>query len=286
MKLPLLAALLIAGLLAGAAPALAETPTLRPDRFRTVYEAPKNPAHRALYERLKAAHTLETLREFLAFVRLPRILTLRLAGCDGVDNAWYDADDRTVTVCYEYLDAVRQRAPAATTADGVTPEGALRGPLLEVFLHEIGHALFDQLRIPILGREEDAADQLAAVMLLHQSLRTVRDTVLGVAWMYAQDAKGERIDRAALANVHGLSAQRFYNLLCIAYGAEPELFADLVDKHYLPEDRAETCGDEFAQVEFAIRKLMAPYIDPVRRDQVFARQRQGGKLRQKVGPQR
>lgn len=121
-------------------------------------------------------------------------------------------------------------------------------------------------------------------MLLHQSPRTVRDTVLGVAWMYAQDANGERVDRKALANVHGLAAQRFYNLLCVAYGAEPELFADLIDKHCLPEQRAATCGEEFAQVDFAVGKLMAPYIDPVRRDRVLHRQRHGATSRPKVGP--
>ena len=274
--------LLIAGSLAGVAAVAGKAPALQPDRFRTAYEAPKNPAHQALYDELKAARTLEKMREFLAFVRLPRTLTLKLAGCDGDDNAWYDTDELTVTVCYEYLDAVRKKAPKTTTPEGVTPEGAWRGPLYEVFLHETGHALFDQLHLPILGREEDAADQLAAVLLLHQGRQAARDTVLGVAWMYSRDAKAESVDRKRLANVHGLSAQRFYNLLCIAYGAEPALFADLVEKKYLPEGRAETCEDEYTQVAFALRTLMGPYVDAARRDKIFAQDRAGGKLRKKV----
>jgi len=28
----------------------------------------------------------------------------------------------------------------------------------DLFLHELGHAVFDLLKIPVLGREEDAAD--------------------------------------------------------------------------------------------------------------------------------
>jgi Zn-dependent peptidase ImmA (M78 family) len=40
------------------------------------------------------------------------------------------------------------------------------GPVSLVFLHELGHALLDVLQIPILGREEDASDQLATYMLL------------------------------------------------------------------------------------------------------------------------
>lgn len=255
---------------------------LHTDQFRAVYEAPKSPAHQALYEQLKAAHTLERFRSFLSFIRLPRTLTLKLAGCDGEDNAWYDPNNLTVTVCYEYLEAVHKIAPATATPEGVTPDNAVLGPLLEVFLHEVAHALFDQLRIPILGREEDAADQFAAFMLVHLSERTARDTVVGVAWMYAQEAKEATLSPTALANVHGLAGQRFYNLLCIAYGAEPGLFADLVEKKYLPESRAEDCADEYGQVAYAVKTLMGSYVDESARETVFARAWVRGKLRRKT----
>jgi len=263
-------------------PYAAASPPPHTDQFRAVYEAPKNPAHRALYEQLKAAHTLEQFRSFLSFIRLPRTLTLKLAGCDGEDDAWYDPDDLTVTVCYEYLQAVHKIAPAAATPTGVTPDNAVLGPLLEVFLHEVGHALFEQLRIPLLGREEDAADQFAAFVLVHLSERTARDTVVGVAWMYAQEAKEASLSRTALANVHGLAGQRFYNLLCIAYGAEPGLFADLVEKKYLPESRAEGCADEYGQVAYAVKTLMGRYVDESAREKVFAKAWVRGRLRRKT----
>jgi hypothetical protein len=63
------------------------------------------------------------------------------------------------------------------------------------------------------------------------------------------------------ADAHGLPAQRFYNLLCMAYGADPVLFADLVEKKYLPESRAEGCADEYKQVTYAVHKLISPYVD-------------------------
>ena len=262
--------------------AAAGSPPLKTDQFRAVYEAPKNPAHEALYGQLKAAHALERFRAFLSPIRLPRALTLKLAGCDGDDNAWYDSDDLTVTVCYEYLEAVHKIAPAAATPEGVTPENAMLGPLLEVFLHEVGHALIDQLRIPILGHEEDAADQFAAFMLVHLSEHTARDTVVGVAWMYAQEAKEATLSRPDLADVHGLAGQRFYNLLCIAYGAEPRLFADLVEKKYLPESRVEDCADEYGQVAYAVKTLMGRYVDENAREKVFAEDWARGKLRRKT----
>jgi len=276
------AAILVAAVAGWAAPAAAAPPALHRDQFRVLYEEPKNPAHQALYEELKAARTLERFREFLSFFRLPRLLTLKLAGCDGEDNAWYEPEELTITVCYEYLAEARRIAPKSATPGGVTPQNAVLGPLLEVFLHEIGHALFDQLRIPILGREEDAADQFAAYFLLHLHPQTARDAVAGVAWMYGQEAKDAKISEDALANVHGLSAQRFYNTLCLAYGSEPELFREAIDLKLLPEGRAETCGDEYRQVSYAVRTLMSRYVDPAARDRVLAKDWAGGKIRKKT----
>jgi hypothetical protein len=144
-----------------------------------------------------------------------------------------------------------------------------------VFLHEIGHALFDMLRVPILGREEDAADQIAAYALLQLGKDEARRTVVGVAYMYGHEAlaqeRGQAPKLKQFADVHGFPAQRFYNLLCMAYGADPELFADLVEKKYLPESRAEGCGDEYKQVAYAVHKLITPYIDQKLAKQIKAR---------------
>jgi Putative metallopeptidase len=40
------------------------------------------------------------------------------------------------------------------------------------------------------------------------------------------------------------AGQRLYNLLCIAYGSDKELFADVVNQGYLPLDRADWCEDD------------------------------------------
>ena len=76
-------------------------------------------------------------------MRLPRALLLKVEGCDGESNAWYEND--AVTVCYEYLADVLRNAPKETTAAGVTRTDAIVGPTLEVFVHEVGHAVFDYL---------------------------------------------------------------------------------------------------------------------------------------------
>ncbi len=56
-------------------------------------------------------------------------------------------------------------------------------------------------------------------------------------------------------------AQRLFNLLCIAYGFDKVLFADAVEQRWLPKERAESCADEYRQVDFAYRTLIAPHVD-------------------------
>jgi hypothetical protein len=58
-------------------------------------------AHQPIYERLKQVRALERLQTLLSPLRLPRPLLLKVSGCDGVSNAWYD--EGFVTVCYEFL---------------------------------------------------------------------------------------------------------------------------------------------------------------------------------------
>jgi hypothetical protein len=186
----------------------------------------------------------------------------KLSSCDGEANAWYDSEDRVITVCYEYVEEVSKFAPRKVTRDGITPEDAVIGPVVETFLHEAAHALFDVFHIPILGREEDAADQVAAFVLLQLPDDVARRMIGGVAHNLAQEAKNDRRTRVkAFADEHGLPQQRFYNLLCMAYGAKPDLFADFVKQGHLPKDRAEGCDDEFEQVEYAVSTLLGPHMD-------------------------
>jgi hypothetical protein len=134
-------------------------------------------------------------------------------------------------------------APIETTA-GDTTEDTIVGPVVEVFLHEVGHALFDLLRVPMLGREEDAADQVVAYTMLQLGEAFARTTIVGVAWMYAQDAKQNTVGLSHYADVYSLGAQHFYNVLCLAYGADPKLFANMVEQKHLSQERAERCADE------------------------------------------
>ena len=152
----------------------------KPNRVEVEYVLPKTSAHDSLYRLVRDRHLLEQIRDLLAPLRLPRRLLLKTEGCDGEINAWYD--DGAITVCYEFLDWVWQAVPEQTTPAGVAPIDALAGPIVQIIIHEAGHAAFDLLKIPIFGREEDDADQFSAYIILQSGKEEARRLIAGAAY--------------------------------------------------------------------------------------------------------
>jgi hypothetical protein len=257
----LLAAFLAVGaLVPTASNAAGQGGRVGPGRIRIAYEAPRKAEYRELYETLRQERVLERVGAIVGLARLPTRLTYRLKECDGASNAWYAPENRSITLCYELVDSVRKAAPKTRSPAGVTRREALVGPVSQILMHESGHALFDLLGVPILGREEDAADQVAAFALLQLGGREARTVVNGSAYFFAMNGKDEPLDQGAFADNHGLFWQRFYNLACLAYGSDKKGFGYIMAKDYLPEDRAEGCGEEYRQVAFAFERLIGPHL--------------------------
>jgi hypothetical protein len=123
--------------------------------------------------------------------------------------------------------------------------------------------VFDLLKIPIFGREEDAADQFSAYLMLMAGKDEVHRLISGATYQFKNGVQSEsqNIATKRFADVHGTMAERFYNILCLAYGADEELFKDIMANGYLPTGRAEGCSDEYANVAYAFKTLIRPYID-------------------------
>ena len=240
----------------------------QPNRIKIEYVAVKNPEHQKLYDLLKERRALEALQQIFSPIRLPVDLTIKTLGCDVV-NAWYDRTGPapSVNLCYEYLYEILKYAPKETTPAGVTPHDAIVGQFLFVTAHEMGHAVFDKYNVPIFGREEDAADQFAAYVMLQFGHGQARRLIGGAAYAYREFMKDFKqnpqvaIPLAAFSSNHGVPESRFYNLLCTAYGADPIVFADVVENGYLPEARARGCKNEYNLLTRSFRREISPNVD-------------------------
>jgi hypothetical protein len=240
------------------------------DQIRIHYVRPENPSHQPIYELLKERQSLENLKEFLSPFRLEWVLNLSLSGCDGEADAMYAND--TITICYEYLEDLQKRMPAKTTPAGIEPIDTLVGPFVDTILHEFAHALFDYADIPVLGREEDAADQVAAYIYLQIGKSESRRLIMGTLYAYLVEVEeAEPPSTADFAGEHSTLEQRVFNLLCMAYGADRELFEDVVAHAEMPQERADICEEEFELIALAYETLISPHVDPDLAEKVFDR---------------
>jgi hypothetical protein len=266
--LPWVAALLLAAALGESGPAPAFAEDMAAGRIQIEYAAPKNPDHEALYNELVERTSLEKIKAILMPFRLPMDVKIRTIGCDGESNSWYQPVDGvpTVTVCYEYLYDLWKRLPTTVTNNGATPTDALMGQMIFAFAHEFGHLVFDVYEVPVLGREEDAADNFATFIMLQFQEDGPR-LIMGAAWSYHAFIKDVPknpkaiVPLAAFSSNHGQPEERFFNLVCMAYGSDSKRYADLVEKGFLPEARAKNCKYEYDVLKFAMDKEILPHID-------------------------
>lgn len=120
--------------------------------------------------------------------------------------------------------------------------------ILAIFYHELGHAAIDVEEVPIFGQEEDAAD-VFSIFLIDALFEDPAAQSLAYDAAFGFLTEAEFADAGAIAwwDVHGADEQRFYNTVCLFYGADPDAREDFALDLGLPEDRAETCPEEFDQ---------------------------------------
>ena len=246
-------------------------PPAKSNRITVTYELPENQEYLHIYSLLKEdRHSLEKVQEILSPIRLPWTLELLLAECDGEADAMYW--DGTITICYEYIDELWDAMPASTTVNGVAPIDTVAGPFVDSILHEFAHALFDYLDIPVLGREEDAADQVSAYIYLRFPPAEARRLITGTIYAYMKEVEDtDAPTMEEFADEHSTTEQRRFNLLCMAYGHDPEQFKDVVVWGGLPQFRVDICEEEYELIALAFHTLIGPHIDKELADKVLGR---------------
>lgn len=260
-------------LLLAAALALAEPAPLGPD-FVVRHDPPTQASAVPIHERLVALDLLARVPELRWLERLlslPRPITVRAANC-GSDDSMYLPASREAVVCYALLQALWDRGGRlARDAGEAQPEAFAQryvwANLRFILAHEIGHALIEELDLPVTGRIEDAVDQFAS-LVMQRVVTEQGERPDDVAWnlrMAAVDllagSRGQ-YPLEAYADVHALGEQRYFNLQCLLYGTDPGRYAGLVEGGDLPAGRAQTCPRETRRAADAWWRLLQPWMDP------------------------
>ncbi|MET9956057.1 DUF4344 domain-containing metallopeptidase [Streptomyces sp. NPDC006339] len=234
------------------------------------YEPAKTAADRAEQRFLQENEVLESAAAHAnALIGLPHDVPLVALSC-GEANAFWIPKEKGIVFCYELagkyrglFDKLNTEGTAAQQARATDDD--VIGISNSVVFHEFGHALIDLYDLPATGREEDAADQLATLMLAGDSVHQEYAVSAIEAWgaLAAATEKGEVPEDPA--GEHSLDSQRYYNAICWLYGSDPQAYQGVVRTDanpdgVLPESRAERCPSEFEQIDKAWSRLLEPYL--------------------------
>lgn len=163
--------------------------------------------------------------------------------------------------------AAAQRADKRDAPRNDTVNAFVLGNVEFTVLHELAHVIIDELKVPIIGPQEGAADYIATTVLIRagefdpgaaeRARKYLFATAKGLATSWDVGLTTGR--KAQFWDAHALTIQRFYQIMCLVYGSNPKLFAELPRQVGMPEKRTAGCAQEFARADASLRWLLDNY---------------------------
>ena len=170
----------------------------------------------------------------------------------------YFPEHRYITMPPEFLELIINLFDPYWEADEDVELDAITA-FTWIFLHEAAHALIDQLNLPAVGLEEDAADQFASMLLIEEGDDEAANHA-AFLFLVLADERGQPL-AADYWDEHSLDDQRYSNILCWLYGKDPFEYVFVASYFEEAIDRLERCGDEYQQLKNSWDTLLEPHTE-------------------------
>lgn len=139
--------------------------------------------------------------------------------------------------------------------------------MLGTFFHELGHALVSMLDLPVVGPEEDVADEFSTMLLI-----AVAEHDPAAAQVPRAVAQGfldfkEMRERGTLGQIpfwdeHGLDDRRAFAAICLMYGYDPQGMEPIFQRFGVDERGRRRCKAGFDRKWRAWETLLEPHTWP------------------------
>lgn len=186
---------------------------------------------------------------------LPRPLPIVYREDDKI-NAWYSPAQHRIVVSYKLVEFLLEFFRSKGVAQ---PERRTQATLDFILLHELGHALVHELDLPLVGREEDAADEFATLIGLDALKGSGTEQALVAAdWFRLMGSSEVSLQNIEFWDEHSLNSQRFYKILCFLYGSDPQGLQSVVAP-LVPYTRLRTALERYPQKVTRWRRLLSAH---------------------------
>jgi hypothetical protein len=190
---------------------------------------------------------------------IPKHITVEAVnGLDGGPH--YDPSNDTITFQYGFaaliFNTLQQSNPDWSQHKLGFTTGAVIGFIME---HEFTHALINIYNLPVLGKEEDAADSLATLLLLKAP--NGDKLALGAAQFWA-DFSGRQNPPAIAdyADAHSLDLQRSYTIVCDIAGSNQARYNEINQAGILPKGDIQSCPAQYHQDVKSFTQVLQPHV--------------------------
>ncbi len=234
--------------------------------FIVAYEDAATQVQLEFANHLQQQGFLESLvDDFNKTIALPNDIGVVAAPC-GQPNAYWAPEQETLVICYDLFEYMSEvfRGQGSSNQDLIQK---ILGAVEFIFYHELGHALIDTFEIPFTGRQEDAVDQFSSILLLKQGKA---DSAMSGASFFVSGSGG---GQTPYWDEHSLDEQRFYDIVCLVYGSNPEAYDHLIQREavfgigggegILPKKRAARCPTNFKEIDKSWNRLIEAYVPSV-----------------------
>ena len=237
-----------------------EKPAAKQPEGRFVYkhEAPTKPENKP-FEALFKDSRLSGVVTAMGVFALPRdvpVVTTDIGPC-AVPNAFYMPSKHAVFLCYPMAKVAYENFVAMGKSDQEA-SNLTRDAMTFVLLHELGHALIGELGLGVTGKEEDAVDELATLILIENGKHDMAIAgTYALVLLHQFQGKGRP---TPFFDEHSVSEARLYDVFCMILGSNPKKFADEILRER-PElkARAPKCPDTYKKIDKAWTTLLAPH---------------------------
>jgi hypothetical protein len=223
-----------------------------------------NAAEQKIAERLETSLTLQTATNFLnTYFFTPYDVVLSFGSYDRV---WHH--NGRIEIPYLFIQDIRDDYRKARFDHKKTVLDDYTGNvLLHVIFHEFAHTLIDQYDFSVLGKEEDAADTFADVILI-QFFEGGSDVVISAADLFfINDGRMRHFTKEDFWSEHSLDKQRYYGRLCNAYGSNPSAYNTIKLQAGFDDEKAERCTYQYQQIKDSWFNMLAPAFTPAAQTQ-------------------
>lgn len=169
-------------------------------------------------------------------------ITIKVKDCNESVAGKYIPASKSIIICKNFINYIKYYYKYLKLEDY---NKSVNATILFILYHEYAHMFDDIYDLPIVGNEEIAADQFAALNLL--------DDYMLYNYLEAYKQLIDDANDIPAWDEHPTYRQHYYNLVCLLYGYDSDTYSKFKEELH---NRAERCDYEYNSISTAWSELL------------------------------